>query len=155
MSAMKTLRGADILVYINGTLYPKVRDISYSIDWGEYEIYGIDDPFPQEIAPGGRVSSRGKINGLKLRSDGNLQGAQIRSLATSLISAPYNSLRIVDRVTKEDIVFWPRLKFKDESWSIPAKRTIQLSFSFIGLRPLQPLDRVKGTTKEITTTSGR
>lgn len=145
----KTLRGADIIVFINNRKYSQLRSIDFSIDWGEYEIFGIDDAFPQEIAPGGRVSSRGKVNGLKLRFDGNLQGSQIRGLITSLLSTPYNSLRIMDRNTKEDIVFWQKVKFNNESWSFVAKGVVSVSFSFIGMRPQQPLDRGQPTLKDI------
>jgi len=134
---------------INGQKWTQVQSITYSIDWGEYEIYGIDDSFPQEIASGGRVSSRGSVNGLKLRNDGNLQGSQIRGLITSILSTPYISIRIQDRITKEDIIYWVKAKVQNERFSFPSKGIVQVNFNFIGKRPLQPLDRGVANLKDI------
>ena len=149
MASPKVLRGADIIIYINGQKYTKVRDVRYMIDHGEYEIYGVDDPFPQEIASGGRISYRGSVNGLKLRADGNLQGAKIRGIITNILETPYISLRVQDRVTKEDLIYSTKTKVSNESWSIPSKGIIVVSFNFIGLKPFQPLDRVTPTDQQL------
>jgi len=149
MAAPRVLRGADVLVYINGQKYTQVREVRYAMDYGEYEIYGVDDPFPQEIAPGGRISYRGSVSGLKLRADGGLQGAGIRGIITSVLETPYISLRIKDRATGEDLVYSTKTKVSNESWSVPSKGIVVVSFNFIGAKPYQPLDRVVPNKKNM------
>lgn len=138
----KVVRGADIILWINDVIYPQVNSAAWDIDWGEQPIYGIDDPFPQEIAPVGRVSVQGSISGLKLRFDGGLQGAQIRSIIGSILSAPYISIRIQDRVVKEDLLYIVDGKVSRERVQVQAKGLVSINFNFIGTKPFQPLDRV-------------
>lgn len=142
MSLIKTLRGADCILFINGQKYTQVVQIDYSESLGLNPIYGVDDSFPQELANSGRVSIRGKVTGLKLSYDGNLQGSGIRGLITSFLSNPYISIRVKDRRSQEDIIYIIKAKVSDEAWSIPAKKTVHVTFSFMGIRNLQPLDRV-------------
>lgn len=135
-----TIAGAQILVYLNEKKFTVSQSLSFSIDYGEAPIYGIDSLFAQEIAPT-KVTVSGNINGLRLRNSGGIQGVNGRSLITDVMAAPYISLRIQDRTTKEDIIFIPRAKIGNESHSVSAKGVYKINFSFIGLIPLMSLDR--------------
>ena len=73
------ITGPKINLYINNQLYKEVESISFTVSYGEEEIYGVDSVFPQEIA-GGKVSVSGSINGLRLKLSGGLQAKNIRSL---------------------------------------------------------------------------
>lgn len=138
------LRGANIRFYINGTQYKPVESISFTVDYGETEIYGIDSPYPQEIA-GTKVTIRGNVNGLRLKFSGGLQAANARPLYSDFQASPYISLRINDRDSNEDILFIPYAKITRESHSIPNRGTYKLNFEFLGQVPLFSADRISSS----------
>jgi hypothetical protein len=134
------LTGSNIKLYINNKNYKEVQSINFTVDYGETEIYGIDTPYPQEVATT-RVSVRGTVQGLRIKLSGGLQGANIRPLFTDIAAAPYISLRISDRYSGEDIIFIPNCKVTRESHSIPSKGIYRITFDFVGQIPLFALDR--------------
>jgi hypothetical protein len=140
MAAPVTITGALITIYWNNALYKEVADVSFTISYGEEEIWGIDSPYPQEIA-GGKISVSGNIRGFRLKMSGGLQGKTLRPLFTDVSAAPYVSLRVTDRSTAEDIVFIPQCKVTSEDHTVPTKGTYRLNFSFKGIVPYFALDR--------------
>lgn len=141
MSFQRTIVGAHIKIYINGIPYQESQSASWNIDYGEEPIYGIDSPFPQEIKTT-RISVEGKIEGVRIMNSGGIQGYNARPGIRESVFGPYISLRVQDRRTGEDLIFIPFAKVKNESTQINTKGVVKTSFSFSGLQPLQPLDRV-------------
>lgn len=133
------LTGACIKLYLNNKIYKEVQQIAWTIDYGESEIYGIDSHLPQEIAPG-RTSIRGTITGIRIKYSGGIQAYDAKSLIKDILAAPYISIRINDRASKEDILFIQSAKVTNQKMSI-AKGTAKLSFDFSGLIPYEALDR--------------
>ncbi len=142
--AQRVIAGAHIKLHINGEVYNEVQQLSYTIDYGEEPIYGIDSVFPQEIKIT-RVSIQGSVSGVRVANSNGLQGQSIRPKITDSIYAPYVSIRISDRRTGEEIMWIPYARVTNEKFDISAKGTAKLSFSFIGLQGQQPLDRGKTT----------
>lgn len=140
MAQVLTLTGANIKLFVNNKLYNVVQSINFSIDYGESEIYGIDAPYAQELAPG-KATVRGSVSGIRIKMSGGLQGSDIRPLFTDFAASPYISLRIQSRADGEDIIFIPNAKVVRESHSIATKSTYKLSFDFVGQIPLMALDR--------------
>lgn len=140
MANQRTVTGAHVKLYINGVVYNEVQQVSYTIDYGEEPIYGIDSVFPQEIKIT-RISVQGNVSGVRLGNSNGLQGENIRPGIRDSVFAPYISLRLYDRKTGEDIVFIPYAKVTNEKTDISAKGVVKLSFNFSGLQPQQPLDR--------------
>jgi len=138
---MITLTGALIKVYINNTLYKEVQQISYTIDYGEYPIYGIDSAHPQEIAPS-KVLVQGSIAGIRIRNSGGLQANDARPLIKDILAAPYISIRIQDRQSKEDLLFVMSAKVSNQRFMASVKRSVSLSFDFVGMLPMEPIDRI-------------
>jgi hypothetical protein len=136
----KTISGAHINLHINGKLYNEVQQLSYTIDYGEEPIYGIDSIFPQEIKIT-RVSIQGSVSGIRIAGSNGLQGKDIRPKITDSAFAPYISIRISDRRTGEQIMWIPYAKVVNEKVDFSAKDTVKVSFSFVGLQGQQPLDR--------------
>lgn len=134
------LTGAHIKVYVNNKLYKVAQAVSFDIDYGEVEIYGIDAPYAQEIA-GTKVTVRGRIQGLRLKYSGGIQGSDLRPLFTDTAASPYISIRIQDRQSGEDIIFIPQAKISKESHQVGTKSTYKLNFDFTGIVPLMALDR--------------
>lgn len=139
MAQSTVLTGAQVKIYIGGKVYP-ADQISYTIDYGENEIYGIDSIFPQEIATS-RISVTGTITGFKVQQDGGLQGKDIRSKINQVLYAPYITLRIQDRKNNFDILFLQQMKVSNEQLNITAKGTVKITFNFKGIVPYNVLDR--------------
>lgn len=139
MSQSKVWRGADIKLYIAGNLYPEVQSVSYTIDYGEDAIYGIDSIFCQEIATT-RVSVQGSISGIMLKLSGGLQGKDVTTRIIEKLFAPYVSFELRDRLTDSKIVFIPHIKVVQETFQVQGKGTVKLSFNFKGIIPLSPID---------------
>lgn len=134
------LSGANIVLWINNKQYKVVQSVTFSVDYGETEIYGIDAEYAQEIAPT-KVTVRGSVQGLRLKSSGGLQGSNMRPLFNEIMASPYISIRIQDRQSTEDIVFIPQAKVTRESHTMGIKSTYKLNFDFVGIVPLFALDR--------------
>lgn len=136
----KTIQGAAVKVFINGQLWGAVQEISWTLDYSEQELYGIDSPFPQEIH-GVKTSAYGSIKGLRIRQSNGLQGIQARPVIHEVLSSPYISIRVQDRFSGEDLVFFPRAKVASETHSVPAKGILSVSFQFRAMAGWQPMDR--------------
>lgn len=134
------LVGAHIKVYINNQVYKVTQSISFTIDYGEEEIYGIDAAHAQEIAPK-RLSVRGSVQGLRIKNSGGLQASNMRPLLQDLMASPYISIRIQDRSTGEDILYIPQAKVSQETHSIASKSSYKMTFNFVGQVPYFALDR--------------
>ena len=140
MAGKTLLTGAEIKLYIGGNVYKVAQSVSYMIDYGESEIYGIDSPFAQEIAPT-RIKVSGAVSGLRLTTSGGLQGDGARFGINSIFAAPYVSIRLDNRNTQRDLFFLPNAKITNEKVSVAAKGLVRLNFSFAGIIPMNPLDR--------------
>jgi hypothetical protein len=140
MAGPVILTGANCRLYVNNKLYKQIQGISFTIDYGETEIYGIDVPYPQEIGSN-KVVIRGQVRGMRVKLSGGLQAVSLRTLFYDTAASPYISIRIQDRATSEDIIFIPNAKVTLESHEIQTKSTYKLNFNFVGQIPLMALDR--------------
>lgn len=137
--ATQIITGSTIKLFIGGVLYPEAQSISWSIDYGEEPIYGIDSPFPQEIGQT-RMSVQGQVSGIRIKLSGGIQSRNARTLIKDSLQAPYTSIQIRDRSTDEILLFVPQAKITNQSSSVSAKSVMQLSFGFKGIIPLEPND---------------
>lgn len=135
-----TLSGPRIRLFINNKPYNVGQTISFVMDTGDTEIYGIDSIFPQEIAVV-RASTAGQVQGVRIGGQGGLQKDGIKDLLKNVLAGPYVNIRIKDRATGEDILFIPQAKVGNEQHSVSAKGIYRLNFSFKGIAAYQPLDR--------------
>jgi len=117
MATQRVISGAHINLHINGKPYNEVQQLSYTIDYGEEPIYGIDSVFPQEIKIT-RVSIQGSVSGVRVANSNGLQGQSIRPK-----------------------MWIPNAQITNEKVDVSAKGVMTLSFSFLGLQGQQPLDR--------------
>lgn len=139
MSQSVVLKGSECKVFIGGKLYPEVQQISYTIDYGETEIYGIDSIFAQEIATT-RISVQGSISGVRVKLSGGLQGKDVVTKINQKLFAPYVSVEIRDRQSETKIIFIPQCKISAETLQVASKGTVKLNFTFKGIIPYNPLD---------------
>jgi len=142
VAVQRVIAGAQIKLYVNGIVYNEVQSLSYTIDYGEEPIYGIDSVFPQEIKIT-RISITGSVSGVRIKNSSGLHGYNLRPKITDAFFAPYISIRINHRATGEDIMFIPFAKVTSEKLDISAKGLVKASFNFTGLQGQQDLDRPK------------
>jgi hypothetical protein len=135
-----TLSGALVKIYINGRVYNEAQSVSYTIDYGETEIYGIDTPFPQEIHST-RAMVAGSISGIRVKKSGGLHSFNAVPIISDIVRSEYVNIRIQDRSTGEDILFIPNAKITKQSFQVQAKGVARLSFDFRGLVGFEVGDR--------------
>lgn len=140
MAQSLILSGANIKLYVNNQPYKEVQSVSFDIDYGEMEIYGIDAAYAQEIAPT-KVAVKGSVRGLRVKLSGGLQTKNMRTLFTDIAASPYISIRITDRYSGEDILYIPNAKVTRENHTAVIKSTYKMNFDFVGQIPLMALDR--------------
>ncbi len=139
MAQQLTLTGAHIKIFVNNRALNTAQSINITIDTGESETFGIDSPYPQEIATT-RVTVRGNVSGIRTKYSGGLQALNLRPTFDKVAASPYVSIRIEDRQSGETIMSLLQCKITNESHSIATKSTYKLNFSFMAIIPLMALD---------------
>jgi hypothetical protein len=127
-------------LYVNNVIYPVTQNISVSVDTGEYSIYGINSPYPQEIAGGGQNVVRGSAGILRTKNSGGVQAVNLRPLFSDVAASSYVSLRLEDRSTGETLWSIPKAKISNVKESVATKGTYHITFDFIGQILFWPLD---------------
>lgn len=127
-------------LYVNNVIYPVTQNISVSVDTGEYSIYGINSPYPQEIAGGGQNVVRGSAGILRTKNSGGVQAVNLRPLFSDVAASNYVSLRLEDRSTGETLWSIPKAKISNVKESVATKGTYHITFDFIGQILFWPLD---------------
>jgi hypothetical protein len=139
MARSVSLRGSDIKIYVGGKLFPPAQSLSYTINYGEQEIYGIDSVFPQEIVTT-RISVSGSVRGVVLKGQGGLQYYDLRCKIENILKDKYISLRLKDRHRDIDFLWIPQIKVTAEQFQVDAKGVARLSFNFKGIIPYTAID---------------
>lgn len=135
-----TLPGANVRIFLNGNVYNEAQQCSWTIDYGENEIYGIDSAFPQEIGST-RYRVAGSVTGVRIKNSGGLQSYNARPRVEDLVRAEYITIRIQDRQSGEDLLYLPNAKIGKQNYQTSAKGIVRLSFDFSALVGFEPLDR--------------
>ena len=127
-------------LYINGVIYKVTQNVSVNVDTGEYSIYGINSPYPQEIAGGGQNVVRGSAGVVRTKNSGGIQGVNARPLFSDLAASNYVSLRLEDRSTGETLWSIPKAKLLNVKESVNIKGIYHITFDFVGQIMFWPLD---------------
>ena|ERR1035437_9434930 len=134
------ISGGRVRIYLNNRVYSVAQSVTLEYDAGEYEVRGINSPYPQEIAGGGQISVRGSIKGVRISNSGGIQGSNGRPLFSDVAASSYVALRLEDRQTGETIWSIPNAKISRVSESVQIKGVYQVSIDFIGQILYWPLD---------------
>lgn len=132
--------GAAARLFVNNVIYTVTQSVSVTEVIGAYPIYGINSPYPQEIATGGQNMVTGTVEGIRIRGMDSLQSANLLSLFQNLAATNYCSLRLENRQTGETIWSIQKAQVKDVMETVKAKGTMHFNFSFIGQIIYRPLD---------------
>ena len=127
-------------LYVNNRILTTTQTVSMENQTGEYEIFGINSPYSQELAGGGQKSVRGNVAGIRTKNSGGLQGIGALPLFSDVAASNYVSLRLEDRSTGETLWSIPKAKLSNVQESISIKGVYKISFQFIGQILFYPLD---------------
>ena len=134
------ISGGSVRLYVNNRILTTTQTVSMQNSTGEYEIFGINSPYPQEIASGGQRTVHGKVSGIRTKNSGGLQATNALPLFSDVAATSYSSLRLEDRSTGETIWSIPKCKLSNVDESVSAKGIYRISFDFIGQILFYPLD---------------
>ncbi len=129
-----------VRLYCNNKIYPVTQSVSISQDSGEYSIYGINSPYPQEIAGGGQNMVKGSFTIVRTRNSGGVQAVNLRPLFSDIAASNYVSLRLEDRSTSETLWSVQKAKITSVKETAQAKGIYHISCEFIGQIMYWPLD---------------
>ncbi len=139
LDSVKTIRGADLIIYINNKPFGVTTGIRYQLDEGQHPIYGIDQMTPFELASG-QCSIKATVEVIRVRTQAGLEGAGIGIPETKVILKRYFSLSMVDRVTDTTILHVGQASAGTQAWGVNAKGELAGNFSFEGLVWTHELD---------------
>lgn len=128
----KTLRGLDCIVYINGVPWAVTDTITYDINYGVEETFGIDVMEAQELASQ-RVSIRGSSHYFRQHNTAGVEGAGIVPVLSEISRERYFYLQIVDRQTDTTYFEIPKCKLMTQSGSVRARGIAEGNLSFGGI----------------------
>lgn len=131
MARSRLVTGAQVLVYINNTLFGRCAGVELSADTPVKETRGLDTLKPLELVSQG-VSAGGVIHAYRLHKDGGLEAAGMIATWSDLTRQKYFNITVVDRVT--DTVIWQanRCMVTGQRWNI-ARGHILVSANFMSL----------------------
>lgn len=150
------LAGPRLKVRINGIIAGYVSAFSYSVGQGQKLTYGVDSPFPTEIAQGGSPSN---VTGsmtvwrpmgaspeswglLSARSGDSVASAVVDSGtpgATMLGTAQYTTIEILDRESESILVTILDVMFASQSWSVEKSSLMRGTVEFQGRFVVHPV----------------
>jgi hypothetical protein len=140
MASPLTLSSAVVRVYLNGRILNTLTSISWSINYGMELKYGIDTPWPQEIADG-RASVSVRISAVATHFDGGIMAKNnARALVSDLLQSPYSSLRVENRVNGDTLLYLVNCRCSNESVDAVVKQTVKYSFELLGTYPANGVD---------------
>lgn len=133
MSVAKTMSGAGVVCYINGTLYTPVKGLSWSSATPHKPIGGIDTLTSVELTP---ISSgvTGTLSLYRLIGDTGAQGVGMAAPNFQLLSSmKYFDIRILDIASDTVIFAAKQCVVETEAWDVPSKTVVTGNISFRGI----------------------
>ena len=137
----------ELRLLINGKVAGYATGLNYRILQGQKLIFGVDSPFPQEIAQGAGPSyAEGSIQVFRTKDgspeiwgmmtprtseDGVFESGSIAS--TALGSGKYLVLELRERATDKIVLKMTHVMFGSQEWSVTAKQVMTGSVSFQGI----------------------
>lgn len=149
------LAGPRLKIRINGIIAGYISDFNYTVNQGQKLTYGVDSPFPVEVAQGGTASS---VSGsmavwrpvgtspetwglLSARSGDSVASAVTDSgtpQGSMLGTAQYSTIEILDRQSETILVTIIDVMFSSQSWSVAQRGLMRGTVEFQGRFVVHP-----------------
>jgi hypothetical protein len=137
----------ELKIKINGTVIGYCTAFTYRSSQGQKMTFGVDSPFPQEIAQGASPSFvEGTMELIRpkggnpeswnfmtprLSTDGKVEDGNLTS--TALGSAKYSVLEVYDRASDTLMIKIGYVMFGTQSWAVGVKDVMKGTVSFQGI----------------------
>lgn len=129
MARHLSVKGSDLIVYINAKPFAVMTELQYSVDYGRRAHYGIDSIFPFELASGA-MSVSGSMSLYKNQYDGGIEGAGMIPRDYLVPEESYFTLTVINRVSGVVMFRGDKCSVQSQSWSMPAQGLVTGSVSF-------------------------
>ena len=128
----KTLRGLDLVVYVNAKPWSFGSELSWDIDYGAETTYGIDFLTPFEISTT-RALISGSLHYWRQHNTAGAEGAGMVPVQLDIARERYFYLQVVDRQTGTTYLEIPMCKLRRQGGSAKARGVVDGTLSFVGL----------------------
>ncbi len=132
MPTAKTTTGAAYKLYINNRIFGIATGFEWVTSSGRRPIFGLDNVNAIELAPASNSVS-GKIDCVRIRLDGGLEGRGINARDEDIMSEKYISIVLIDRLTDTVVFRCDNAAVQQQSWRVDAKNIMRGNFSFLGI----------------------
>lgn len=132
MAKQKTLAGASLKMLINNTVFGICTNFEFTSAASQRVIAELDSPVGAEIASG-LQSVEGRIECLRLRLDGGLEGRGIAPPDEDIMLAKYITITLIDRLSDAIVFQTNKASVDGQTWKTDARGVMRGSFSFKGL----------------------
>jgi hypothetical protein len=132
MARSVLLTAAQVAVFVNGNMYGRISNFSYSVETPRKKIHCVDSPIPFELATG--VSSvSGTMGVWRMSQDGAAEGPGLVAPLDELTRERYFSLVLVDLTTATIIFQADFCSVESQTWSVSVKNLINGTIHFSAL----------------------
>lgn len=128
----QALTGAGLKLYVNNRVFGIVVSFEWSADGGRRAIMGLDQIVPFELAPGGNTVKM-KIDCIRIKNDGGLEGRGIAASDHNLLLEKYISIILVDRHTGKTVFKCDRAAVNTQTWRVEARGLMRGSITLEGI----------------------
>lgn len=128
----KTMRGADVVIYVNAKPWAFVDRVEWDVDYGVEPIHGIDYIHPQEITTG-RVALNVNLHYWRQHNTAGIEGAGMVPTDDALSRARYCYIQVVDMVSGVTYFEIPKAVVRRQSGSGSAKGVFEGTVSLTGM----------------------
>lgn len=132
MARSNLVVGAHTLVYINGTAFGRVADLSWNSATPKRALQTIDTLIPMELVPLATALS-GNLTIYRLHKDGGIEAAGMAATYADLTREKYFSIMVIDRVTDTVMFQADQCSTESQSWR-NGKGYVMGSIAFKGLK---------------------
>ena len=127
-----TLAGAGLKIFINNRILGVCTAFEWEADGGRRPIFGLDQVIAFELAPGASTIT-GRIEYLRLRLDGGLEGRGIAAPDKQILSEKYISIILVDRLTDAVVLKIDNAAVNNQRGNVTSRSLFKGSFTFTGI----------------------
>lgn len=131
-SQSSALTGASLKLYINNRVFGIVTGFEWTAEDGRRPIFGLDQNVPFELAPGAQTVT-GRVDCLRARQDGGLEGKAVVAPDSDLLLEKYISILLVDRLTGSVVFRCQQAAVNTQTWRVETRGVMKGSFTFTGI----------------------
>ena len=141
MTRSRLITGAQVVVYVNGSMLGRVASIGIMNSTPRKELHTIDTLEPMELMPQS-VSGHGQMQIYRLHQDGGIQALGMAAVWEDVSREKYFSILVLDRATDTTLFRADKCSTISENWTFNRGHIMgDVAFSFVrwsnGMQPSQ------------------